>query len=555
MTIHAQETHVIRKFLSHRAPASRYRAWIPLLAILLLSELMPVTLTVAQDATARPTSQATQPPTASSDELPWNRPNQRSPRPPAEAEITAQEFLQQKGIDDSQLSFLDDNTDWSPEAEDTTIKILFHLPTMSPQLIHRWSTKPVPWKALASDPQQHQVDFFRIQGRVRRIEKKPIVAEAARLLHFDHYYQVHVQIPETPYTAIVCTRHFPTPWKPAEPLDEKVEIAGLFLKLGSQQSEGQKFYFAAPRIAWLPDRLNEVAGISRHHLLLASMGVDVGLFSHITRQTRHEFTGDERECFYQLLAAVSQTQASTLKTKQPLELDIPKLLRDTANAKGKLFTLEGTARRITRIIVDDPDIQDRFKADIDGDGQTDLLDHYYQIDMFVSLKGKSVQIKKDASDKNAPVFSNVYPVNVCVRTLPAELVKMNEELVAGKANQDLLRAKVRLQGFFFKTWSYQTVYASSKDEDGFQTSPIFIATEPEVISTEITRSPYIGALVATVFTIALIACWFFIWKSSRGDRQFKETALKPSREATALESLAQLNEASNPSVAEPPTPS
>ena len=123
---------------------------------------------------------------------------------------------------------------------------------------------------------------------------------------------------------------------------------------------------------------------------------------------------------------------------------------------------------------------------------------------------------------------------------------MNQELVAGKPNQDLLRATVRLQGFFFKTWSYQTVYASSKDEEGFQTSPIFIASEPEVISTEITRSPYIGALVATVFTIALIACWFFIWKSSRGDRHFKETTLKPSLEATALESLAQLNEASNP---------
>ena len=551
MTIHPQETHVIRKSLSRQVPAHQYRAWIPLLAIVLFSERLPVTLAVAQDTTTRPTSQATESPTASSDELPWNRPNQRSAWPPAGAEITAQMFLQQKGIDDSQLSFLNDTTGWSPESEDTTIKILFHLPTMSPQYIHRWSAKPVPWKTLASDPQQHQVNFFRIRGRVRKIERKPIVAEAARLLHFDHYYQVHVQIPETPYTAIVCTRHFPAPWKPTEPLDEKVEIAGLFLKLGSRQSEKQTFYFAAPRIAWLPDRLNKVAGITRHHLLLADMGVDVGLFSHITRQTRHEFTGDERECFYQLLAAVSRTQSNILKTKQPLELEIPKLLRDTAKAKGQLFTLEGTARRITRIIVDDPDIQDRFKADIDGDGQADLLDHYYQIDMFVSLKGKSVQIKKDASDKNAPVFSNVYPVNVCVRTLPAELVKMNEELVAGKPNQDLLRATVRLQGFFFKTWSYQTLYASSKDEDGFQTSPIFIASEPEVISTEITRSPYIGALVATVFTIALIACWFFIWKSSRGDRHFKETTLKPSLEATALESLAQLNEASNASADEP----
>ncbi len=512
----------------------------------LLGNPLTATLSIAQGTTAKPA--------AASDELPWKRAGQRSPRPPAESEISARMFLQQKGIDDSQLSFLNDETDWSPEAEDTTIKILFHLPAISPHYIDRWSSKPAPWQTLVSDPQEHQVNFFRIQGRIRKIEKKTIVSEAARLLHFDHYYQAHVEIPDTSHTAIICTRHFPATWKPGDALDEKVEVAGLFLKLGSQQSDRQKFYFAAPRIAWLPDRLNKTAGITRDHLLLASMGVDVGLFSHITRQTRHEFTGDERACFYQLLSAVSQTTGTTLSGKQPRKLDIPKLLRNTADAQGQLFTLEGTARRITRIVVEDPGTQERFKADIDGDGQTDLLDHYYQIDMFVSLKGKSVQIKKDANDKDAPIFSNVYPVNVCVRTLPPELKKMNQELVAGKPNQDLLRATVRLQGFFFKTWSYQTVYASSKDEEGFQTSPIFIATAPEVISTEITRSPYIGVLVATVFTIALIACWFFIWKNNRADRQFKETTLKRSLEAPDLESLHRLTEPTNATAENPATP-
>ena len=545
---------MIHKVLSCPIATSYYRAWIPLLAILLLGDPLTATLSVAQGTAARRSRQVPPLSADASNELPWNRNGQRSPRPPAETEISVQMFLQQKGIDDSQLNFLNDDTDWSPEAEDTTIKILFHLPSISPHYIHRWSRKPVPWKALVSDPQEHQVNFFRIQGRVSKIEKKTIISEAARLLHFDHYYQAHVKIPGTPHTAIVCTRHFPVTWKPGEALDEKVEVAGLFLKLGAQQSGGQEFYFAAPRIAWLPDHLDKTAGITRDHLLLASMGVDVGLFSHITRQTRHEFTGDERACFYQLLSAVSQTTAATLSRKQPRKLEIPKLLRNTVKAQGQLFTLEGTARRITRIIVEDPSIQERFKADLDGDGQVDLLDHYYQIDMFVSLKGKSVQVKKDASDKNAPIFSNVYPVNVCVRTLPPELVKMNQELVAGKPNQDLLRATVRLQGFFFKTWSYQTVYASSKDEEGFQTSPIFIATEPEVISTEITRSPYIGLLVAIIFTIALVACWFFIWKSSRADRQFKETTLKPSLEATDLESLNRLTVSGDTTVGEPTTP-
>ena len=522
-------------------------AWIPLLAILLLGAPWTATRSVTQETTASPAS--------SSDELPWNRKPQRSPRPPAATEISAQMFLQQKGIVESQLRSLSNDTAWSPEAEDTTIKILYHLPTISPHYIHRWSDKPAPWQTLATNPEEHQVNFFRINGRLKKIEKKQIISEAARLLHFDHYYQALVEIPGTPHTAIVCTRHFPAHWKPGKEMDEKVEVAGLFLKLGVQESDRHTFYFAAPRITWLPDRLDTAAGISKAHLLLASMGVDIGLFSHITRQTRHEFTGDERACFFQLLSAVSKTTSAKLSREQPRKLEIPNLLRNTTSAQGQLFTLEGTARRITRIVVEDPGIQEQFKSDIDGDGQADLLDHYYQIDMFVSLKGKSVQVKKDANDKNAPVFSNVYPVNVCVRTLPPELAKMNQELVSGKPNQDLLRATVRLHGFFFKTWSYQTVYASSKDEEGFQTSPIFIATEPKVIPTKIVRSPYIGVIISIVFTIILIACWFFIWKSNRADRQFKETTLRRALETTDLESLNQLAENTAGKIEKPTTSS
>ena len=544
MTSRRQETPVIPKVPYDFSATNQCSAWMSLLAILLL---VPGTLTKLAGQETTPSS------ASGSDELPWKRDSKRSPRPPAETEITAHMFLQQKGIVESQLQSLTNDSSWSPEAEDTTVKILYHLPTISPHYIHRWSDKPAPWQALASNPEEHQVHFFRIKGRLKQIEKKTIISEAARLVHFDHYYQAQITIPGTPHTAIVCTRHFPASWKPGEDMDERIEVAGLFLKLGAQESAGQTFYFAAPRITWLPDRLDKAAGISKYHLLLANMGVDIGLFSHITRQTRHEFTGDERACFFQLLSAVSKTTSANLSRKQPRKLKIPELLRNTTRAQGQLFTLEGTARRITRIVVEDTSVQEQFKADIDGDGHDDLLDHYCQIDMFVSLKGKSVQVKKDANDKDAPVFSNVYPVNVCVRTLPPELLKMNQELASDNPSQDLLRAHVRLQGFFFKTWSYQTAYASSKDDEGFQTSPIFIATEPEVIPTEIVRSPYIGVMVAVVFTIILIGCWFYIWKNNRADRQFKKTILKRSLEPTDLESLNQLAESTDIRAEKPTT--
>ena len=79
---------MILKALVSLVTKPRCHAWIPLLAILLLGAPWTATRSVTQETTANPTN--------SSDELPWNRKPQRSPRPPAETEISAQMFLQQK---------------------------------------------------------------------------------------------------------------------------------------------------------------------------------------------------------------------------------------------------------------------------------------------------------------------------------------------------------------------------------------------------------------------------------------------------------------------------
>lgn len=471
------------------------------------------------------------------DQLPWKKTGQRTPQAPTVEDVSARQLLEIYGIDESQWSFLTDGNKWSPEAADTTVKILFHLPNIRRGYFERWSAETVPWNELVSEPETHRSQFFRLRGRVNKIEEKTVVKEAAELLQFDHYYQVHMEVTGMPHTAIVFTRQLPKRWQTEPPEDEKVEVTGLFLKAGPAEEPGRKFFFAAPRIIWVPDRPNPSQGITKHHVLLAKMGVDIGLFSHITRQTERAFSGEERECFFQLLKAVAAPQANSLAKQQPLGLTISEVLGNPADLQGQLFTLEGTARRITRIVVEDPEIQERYG-----------IDHYYQLDLFVSLKGKSIQIKSHSTDHDAPVFSNRYPINICVRTLPPELKEMHQQLAAGQLDQKLLRANVRLHGFFFKLWTYQTLFASRENEEGFQLSPVFIATEPQMLTSDNRRNPYVGAVVMTVFLIALTAAWVFLWKNSRADRHFAKTTLKRQLEAEAVESLSKLD-ASQPDAA------
>ncbi|MDE0736110.1 MAG: hypothetical protein OSB47_09825 [Pirellulaceae bacterium] len=530
----------MRKYFRHLVISNWWRALAPWYACLLVTGILLANTGTVQSRQQQPAKSS--PDSDSPGELPWKK-SGRSPRPPSRAEVTPRQLLKIYGLDDSHLSFLGDGDAWSPEAEDTTTKILLNLEKDNLQILDRWSQETVPWQEMTKEPAPYRLQVFRLRGRARKIEKITLVKEAAELVQFDHYYRVHVHVTGTPHTAIIFTRRYPEAWKPGQSLDERVELSGLFLKVGPAGQQGQEFWFATPRIAWLPDQAIPSEGITQHHVLLANRGVDIGLFSRITRQTRREFIGDERECFFQLLKAVADPAGASLSGANPRPLKIAGLLRKPREFQGQLFTIEGTARWITRIVVEDPEIQQRFG-----------LDHYYQVDMFVSLGGKSVQIKRHSKDQDAPVFENRYPVNICVRNLPPALKEMNRELAAGNQDQDLLRANVRIQGFFFKLWSYQTEFVSDEQQERTQLSPVFIASTPEVILSEEPRNPYLSSLFAAIFILTLVVIWFFLWRNNRADQEFSQTTLKRHQEADAMESLGELTGPAQETEAEP-TPS
>ena len=127
-------------------------------------------------------------------------------------------------------------------------------------------------------------------------------------------------------TAIVETPVVPKAWAIDAPLDEPALARGLFIKRLPAEQGGPAYLFIAQRVAWLPDNL------------LGKLGFDFGLLDGV--RDRSKLT--ERECFYQLLAAVRRAEPG----------EIEKAARTAiANSKAKFEK-----------VVNDPDLAPRDRA-------------------------------------------------------------------------------------------------------------------------------------------------------------------------------------------------
>ena len=132
------------------------------------------------------------------------------------------------------------------------------------------------------EPDNHRIQIYRLRGRVQKVERTDLIPEQSDRYDFDHYYRVTMQLADSPNRATICTLNVPEAWKKADVLDELGESAfGLFLKVGDPDGEHPELVFAAPRIAWHPDKANGALGVLPDHVILAGLGFDLGLLDEI----------------------------------------------------------------------------------------------------------------------------------------------------------------------------------------------------------------------------------------------------------------------------------
>src|SRR5207248_1320399 len=114
------------------------------------------------------------------------------------------------------------------------------------------------------------------------------------------------------------------------------------------------------------------------------------------------------------------------------------LLEKPADHFGEIMQIEGIARRVMRIAVNDADINSRFG-----------LDHYYEIDMFLPLGAASLHFGKGPKEDAGPTYRNSFPATLIACELPA-----------GLAEGENIHEVIRAEGVFFKTWAYRSPFAS-----------------------------------------------------------------------------------------------
>jgi len=217
----------------------------------------------------------------------------------------------------------------------------------------------------------------------------------------------------------VFTPSVPLAWKQEVPMQERVTAFGVHVK-----SYNGIPVFAAPAVQWFPDTW------------LGNLGFDVGSFdqvpvSRVTELEQHDeetnrrmfkFTEADREPFYGLLRAISETPTGWLEEEAKRHyaetpFGVTDLFNRPHETRGKPILLHGTAKRIVPTPVTDSEARTLFG-----------IDRYYQIYLFT-----------DQSQSN--------PIVVCVRSLP-------EGMPTGDAIDFL--EQITVAAVPYKLWIYET---------------------------------------------------------------------------------------------------
>jgi hypothetical protein len=429
-------------------------------------------------------------------------------------------MLKLLSVDESHLRAFVDQQRLGPDEHESVLRILFALPRFPLVSLQRWHREDPPGEQIVNEPDRYRGEVFFVAGRVQTIEVKDVLPEAVRRLRFEHYYRIALQVDRAPFHVTLLARKIPQAWQDAvesgRPVTEPASCWGMFLKVGRTAEDRPGLVFATARVAWHPTRADDGLGTTVDHTRLGDLGMDIGLFDDV--QDGQSMGGGDRECFYQLLAAVGKVGSDQLIDHARPDPDISVLLSKPRFQHGKLFSLAGVARRAIRIPVNDPDIRERFG-----------IDHYYEIEVFVPLE-KDVLIKMPHPGAEGKLF-NPYPVVFCARRLPR-----------GMPDGEDIHEAVRIAGFFFKLWAYQSDFMAppaapdagpgvERDQQRGagprQFSPLLIGVEPQLTSGRTGAGPTTGIGIGVAFVVALLGVWLWLWRSSRRDRQFHRAARTP----------------------------
>lgn len=299
----------------------------------------------------------------------------------------------------------------------------------------------------------------------------------------------------------VIVESAPAEWPRWTAIDEPVSVVGLPLGTGAgpvPEAEGHTWpsgphglLMLGSRISWYPATV------------LGRLGMDYATFDTVA--DGKPLVAGDTEAFFGLLAAVGKAGPEAIAAAAGPPADIIPIIdpaeRWFESHRGEPVTVEGVARRATRIAIDDPERRRQVGAD-----------HYWELYVFVPTQ--PIRVNTRVQDD--------FPVVCCVRTVP-------ERMPTGER----IGERVRVSGFALKRYAYALprvrVSSSQGDEElpaGRRETPLFIGGAATWLPGPSSRS-FAGDLgwvllgIAAVVGLLLVAA---AWSFNRGSRRAEAAA-------------------------------
>lgn len=322
-----------------------------------------------------------------------------------------------------------------PAALNLLIRLLDRLQAAPQDWQQAWREQALPAPAVDLAECLEQSRPVRLSGRAVETRQVGLPDELAEIAGRSALSLVRLQQDAGPDVWLVVPQQ-PTGWPAAGRLNERAASEALLITGPAAVGPGGVDLLAVSlRLSWWPDTP------------LADAGMDYGLFTSVV--DGRPLAAAEAEAFYNCLEASKQL-APTAEMRPLPAADLVPLIDPRAGwfaaHRGDRLVLEGTARRITRIAV----TSERWQKLI---GQ----DHYWELFLFVSTPLIKIAGKMQES----------YPVVCCCLDLPP-----------GLPTGDQVTERLRLAGFGFKRYRYETRQQQGPAAALVRESPLLLAGRP-----------------------------------------------------------------------------